>query len=249
MKSSSTDYATEWSNWSRVGFINISYTNWTGEGPWSQVVTFTNETITSNTMVNLRANTTTLAQLQENDITEIIAENNAGEVTIYCRGLRVPKADITLQYSLIDVSKTGNGIVIGDPVVVGLLYYTEFDYHDDDLVPNATNVGDVSIMNGMISNGWVLMSLDFTAKVALTSGTQYKIAELSTALYNKIGRTYRAIGVIETAKNVAAGVLVDTWNTDENDVPTKSIYFTPSTAYAKNAYITFTIIFPVSYNI
>lgn len=233
----------------RVGSVTLAIADWTGNGPWEQEVTLTGETVTANTMVNLQASPSTIAQLQTNDITEIVAENDDGTVTIYCRGKRAPKANITLQYTLAETSNAGNVAILGNPITVGLLDFMEFDYNDGDLVPNATNVGDVSIMNGMISNGWVMMTLDFGPKVAFSSGTEYEIAELSTTLYNKVGRTWRSIGIVESYNNRIASVRVNTWSIDENDVPTKSIYFTPSTSYKASDWITFTIMFPVSYNI
>ena len=232
-----------------VGLITLTTADWTGDGPWEQEVTLIGETVTANTMVNLQASPSTMAQLQANDITEIVAENDDGTVTIYCRGQRAPKADITLQYMLTKTSNVGNIAILGNPITIGLLDYLDFDYNDGDLTPDATNVGTIDLMNGMISNGWVIMSFGFYPKVAFSSGTRYGIAELSTALYNKVGRTWREIGVIEVIKNVAASVRVDTWSTDDNDAPLKMIFFTPSTAYATSDKISFSIMFPVSYNL
>ena len=233
----------------KIGSITLALADWTGNGPWEQEVTLTGETVTANTMVNLQASPSTIAQLKENDITEIVAENDDGTVTIYCRGQRAPKANITLQYTLVETSNAGNVAILGNPITVGLLDYLDFDYTDGYLVPNATNVGEVSIMNGMVSNGWVLMSFSFLPKVAYSAGTEYEIATLSTALYNKVGRTWREIGIIETNKNVAAIARVDTWSTDDNDAPLKTINFKPSTSYATSAKVKFSIMFPVSYNL
>lgn len=230
----------------KVGSITLDSDDWVGESsPWSQVISISGRTITANTMVNLRASTTTLAQLQGNDITEIVAENDAGEVTVYCRGLRAPKADITLQYSLIDISKTGNAIVIGDPVVVGCLDY--WDFTDAEFTADTGTTSEVGgATNGMISNGWVLINLDFTLK-ALTSGTEYKLCELSEDLYMKIGRTYRKFSAF-TVNGVRVTVLIDTWSTND-DVPYKSINITPKAAVSSGDTLIFGMVFPVSYNL
>ena len=49
----------------KVGSITLDSNDWVGDSsPWSQVISISGRTITANTMVNLRASTTTLAQLQ-----------------------------------------------------------------------------------------------------------------------------------------------------------------------------------------
>ena len=129
--------------------------------------------------------------------------------------------------------------------MVGCLYY--WDFTDAEFT---ADTGTTSAMggatNGMISNGWVLINLDFTLK-ALTSGTEYKLCELSEDLYMKVGRTYRKFTAF-TTNGVRITVLIDTWDTDD-DVPRKSIYITPRAAVSSGDFLNFAMVFPVSYNL
>ena len=62
------------------GSIALS-TTWSGSGPYTQTVTVTGVTVTSNSVISLRPTPAQIASLQADGITGLVIENNAGVLT------------------------------------------------------------------------------------------------------------------------------------------------------------------------
>lgn len=64
----------------KAGSITLS-TTWSGSGPYTQTVTVTGVTVTSNSVISLRPTPAQIAALQTDGITALTVENNAGTLT------------------------------------------------------------------------------------------------------------------------------------------------------------------------
>lgn len=85
----------------RVSTISLPKANWTGgSSPYSQIVSI--NTVTSATKVELNPTVSQIVSLQNDDIA-LMAENNAGAVTVYSFGGK-PSSDMTMQVTLTEVS-------------------------------------------------------------------------------------------------------------------------------------------------
>ena len=85
----------------RVATITLSAASWTGSAsPYSQVVEI--NTVTTATKIELNPTVSQIVSLQNDDIA-LMAENDAGVVTIYSFGGK-PSADMTMQVTLTEVS-------------------------------------------------------------------------------------------------------------------------------------------------
>lgn len=222
----------------RVGNITLDDANWTGNNPWTQYITLQGETITANTKVDLQASATALAQLQSDDVYDIFATNSNGTITVFARGKYPPRSDVTLQYLLTETTRTGNIAVIGDAITVGASNFYELD--ETEFTENENVISNVYIANGMISNGWIMFSFSFQLGAAVSKNTRYKLFDISSDLIPKMGRTYREFQVAHNSGAIMS-ILVNTWDASE-------ITLSSNAAIAADYGVTFSIVFPVSYN-
>ena len=84
-----------------LGSITLG-TTWSGAGPYTQTVTITGVTVTSNTKVDLQPDTTALAQMASDGITALYIENNAGTLTAYALDGK-PTTNLQIQCTLTDI--------------------------------------------------------------------------------------------------------------------------------------------------
>lgn len=85
----------------RVSTISLPKASWTGSAsPYYQTVSV--NTVTSSTKIELNPTVSQIVSLQSNDIA-LMAENNAGVVTIYSFGGK-PSSDMTMQVTLTEVA-------------------------------------------------------------------------------------------------------------------------------------------------
>ena len=87
-----------------VSSVVLLADNWIGEtSPYSQVVDI--DGVTASSMVDLQFNADQIAVFREKDVT-LFAENNRGEVTVYCIGQK-PINDYQMQVTVTEVHKNG----------------------------------------------------------------------------------------------------------------------------------------------
>jgi hypothetical protein len=87
-----------------VSSVVLLADNWTGEtSPYSQVVDI--EGVTASSMVDLQFNADQVSVFHEKDVA-FVAENNRGEVTVYCIGQK-PVNDYQMQATVTEVHKNG----------------------------------------------------------------------------------------------------------------------------------------------
>lgn len=79
-----------------IASLNISYASWTGSGPYTQVITIPNATITPKTKVDIQVDNNVINQLIQDGIIALYIENNNSTLTIYAIG-GATTSDITLQ--------------------------------------------------------------------------------------------------------------------------------------------------------
>ena len=87
----------------KTASITLAAANWTGSGPYTQTVTISGATITSNTLVDLRSDATAMAQLIADGTASLFIENNAGTLTAYAIGT-APTANLTIQCTLTEAT-------------------------------------------------------------------------------------------------------------------------------------------------
>lgn len=85
----------------QTGTVTLG-TTWSGSGPYTQTVTVTGATPTSNSKVDIQPDATALAQMEEDGITALYIENNAGTLTAYAVGGTL-SASVTVQVTLTEV--------------------------------------------------------------------------------------------------------------------------------------------------
>ena len=84
------------------GSITFSL-SWSGSGPYTQTVTITGATVTSNSSISLQPTAAQLAQLISDGVQAITIENNAGTLTAYALGA-TPSTAMTIACTVIEVA-------------------------------------------------------------------------------------------------------------------------------------------------
>lgn len=104
LKSSNTDYSTTWGNVTQVhvGQISIASSGWTGSDPYTQTVTVSGTTITSNSKVDIQPNATAIQQMITDGCAALYIDNNNGTLTAYAIG-SAPTANLTVQVTVTEV--------------------------------------------------------------------------------------------------------------------------------------------------
>ena len=89
----------------KVGSITIGYSGWTAGSPlgtpYTQTVTLTGVTVTSNSKVDLQPNSVALQQMIDDETSAIFIENNNGTLIATAIG-EAPTANLTFQWNLIE---------------------------------------------------------------------------------------------------------------------------------------------------
>ena len=86
-----------------IGSVTLDYTAWTGNGPYTQVVTVSGATITSNSKVDIQPDATAIQQMITDECAAIYIDNNNGTLTAYAVG-SAPTANLTVQVTVMEVS-------------------------------------------------------------------------------------------------------------------------------------------------
>lgn len=76
--------------------LTIAHASWSGSDPYTQTITISGATITSNTKVDIQADSTALTQLISDGVSALYIVNNSGTLTLYAIGAATT-ADITVQ--------------------------------------------------------------------------------------------------------------------------------------------------------
>ena len=78
-------------------------TTWSGSDPYTQTVTLSNYTVTSNSKVDIQPDSTAIAQLISDSVKGLYILNNAGTLTAYAVGAPTT-ASLTLQVTITEVT-------------------------------------------------------------------------------------------------------------------------------------------------
>ena len=78
-------------------------TTWSGNDPYTQTVTVSSYTITSNSKVDIQPDSTAIAQLIADGVTGLYVSNTSGTLTMYAIGA-APTAALTLQVTITEVT-------------------------------------------------------------------------------------------------------------------------------------------------
>ena len=84
-----------------VGSVTLG-TSWSGAGPYSQTVTVTGATVTSNSKIDIQLTAAQISNLISDGVTGLVIENNAGTLTAYAVGA-TPSASMTVQVTVTEV--------------------------------------------------------------------------------------------------------------------------------------------------
>ena len=84
------------------GSISFS-TTWSGNGPYTQTVTVTGATVTSDSMIDLEPDATALNQLISDGVTALFVTNNSGTLTATAIGAPTTSA-LTIQCTVTEVT-------------------------------------------------------------------------------------------------------------------------------------------------
>lgn len=85
----------------KAGTISFSL-SWSGSGPYTQTVTVTGATVTSNSVINLRPTDPQLGQLLADGVQTLTVENNNGTLTAYVRGTAAPSTAMTMACNVVE---------------------------------------------------------------------------------------------------------------------------------------------------
>lgn len=85
-----------------VGSVTLG-TSWSGVGPYSQTVTVTGATVTSNSKIDIQLTAAQITSLITDGVTGLVIENNAGTLTAYAVGA-TPSASMTIQVTVTEVT-------------------------------------------------------------------------------------------------------------------------------------------------
>lgn len=85
-----------------VKTLQLSAT-WSGTGPYTQVITLSGYTPTSNTKIDLQPDMTVIQQLINDEVGGLYIENNNGVLTAYSIGNK-PSVALTLQVTVSEVA-------------------------------------------------------------------------------------------------------------------------------------------------
>ena len=85
-----------------LGTITLG-TSWSGSGPYSQTVTVSGATVTSNSKIDIQLTAAQIASLISDGVTGLVIENNAGTLTAYAVGA-TPSASMTVQVTVTEVA-------------------------------------------------------------------------------------------------------------------------------------------------
>lgn len=91
-------------NQPRIATITLTAGLWSGTGPYTQTVTISGQTITSNTKVDLIPDPDIVSQMAESETTSLFIVNNNGELTAYAIGAAL-NVTATIKASLTEVSQ------------------------------------------------------------------------------------------------------------------------------------------------
>lgn len=83
-------------NTNRTASITLTAANWTGNGPYTQTVTISGATISSNTKVDLQPDATAITQMLSDGVMALYIDNNSGTLTATAVGA-APTANMTIQ--------------------------------------------------------------------------------------------------------------------------------------------------------
>lgn len=78
-------------------------TTWSGSGPYTQTVTLSNYTPTSNSKVDLQPDSTVISQMISDSVNGLYVSNTNGVLTLYAIGT-APTSAMTLQVSITEVT-------------------------------------------------------------------------------------------------------------------------------------------------
>ena len=83
--------------------VSLVAANWTGSGPYTQTVTISGATITSNTKVDIQPSSTVYTQMYQDGCYALFISNNSGTLTLTAVGAAI-SADLTLQVTYYEIS-------------------------------------------------------------------------------------------------------------------------------------------------
>lgn len=78
-------------------------TTWSGSDPYTQTVTLTNYTVTSNSKIDIQPDSTAINQLIADSVKALYIVNNNGTLTLYAIGAS-PTVALTLQVTITEVT-------------------------------------------------------------------------------------------------------------------------------------------------
>ena len=89
----------------KTGSVTLTAANWTGSGPYTQIVTVTGATVTTDSKVDIQPDATVIQQMISDDVFALFIENNSGALTAYAIGATgaTLTADVTVQVTVTEV--------------------------------------------------------------------------------------------------------------------------------------------------